>query len=186
MLHPLQSWRFESKWLEVDECNRDFATVICGPTLLWMTCSRTRRLANALVGLLAGDAALLLYLLLNAFWARATLLAAHAGEPYAQAPVAIQLFTLYAPFSLVGWLFIGVPIALLLPVRFVIRWPWPFVITLGGFLGPPAMLIILRMLGGGRIVFAGTGTLFIFSILVSTVSFAVYVALLRKQLGGSN
>jgi hypothetical protein len=151
-----------------------------------MTCTRTRRLAYALVGLLAGDSALLLYMLLNAFWARATLLAAHAGEPYAQAPEAIQLFTLYAPFSLVGWLLIGVPIVLLLPVRSVIRWPWPFVITLGGFLGPPAMLIILRMLGGGRIVFAGTGPLFIFSILVSTVSFAVYVALLRKQLGGSS
>jgi hypothetical protein len=132
-----------------------------------------------------GDAALLFYMLLNAFLARATLLAAHAGLPYDQIPVAIQQFTLYAPFSLVGWVLIGVPIALLLPVRSVIRWPWPFLIALGGCLGPPAMLIVLQMLGGGRIVLAGTGPLFILSILVSTISFAVYVALLRNQLRGS-
>ena len=47
----------------------------------------------------------------------------------------------------------------------------------------PPLLIILLVLGGGRNLFAGMGPLFIFSILVSTVSFAVYVALLRKQLG---
>ena len=145
-----------------------------------------RRLAYALVGLLAGDAALLLYMLLNAFWVRGELLAAHVGVPYAEVPVAIQAFALYAIFSVVGWLFVGVPVVLLLPARSVTRWPWPLVMTLGACLGPPALLTILLVLARGRIPLEGTGPLFIFSILVSTVSFVVYVALLRKQLADSS
>jgi hypothetical protein len=151
-----------------------------------MTCTRPKRLAFGFVGLVAGDAALLLYMLLNAFWARARILAAHMGEPHAQIPVAIQIFTLYAPFSLVGWLIVGVPIVLVLPVRLITGWPWLLVVTLGACLGPPAIIVILLVLGDGRILFAGTAPLFIFSILVSTVSFTVYVALLRKQLRGDN
>ena len=53
-------------------------------------------------------------------------------------------------------------------------------------LGPPALFVILLVLGGGSVhlssSFRETGPLFAFSILVSTVSFGVYVALLRKQL----
>lgn len=148
-----------------------------------MTWTRTRRLAYAFVGLLAGDAALLLYLLLNAFLVRATLLSAHAGEPYVQVPAAIDIFTVYAIFSLVGWLLVAVPFVLLVPPHFFTFWPWPRVITLGVVLGPAALLVILAVLGHGRTVFKGTGQWFIFSGLVSTVSFAVYVTLLRKQPG---
>jgi hypothetical protein len=146
-----------------------------------MTCSRTQRLAYGFVGLVVGDAALLLYMLLNAAWVRAALLAAHVGEPYAQVPAAIQVFAIYAPFSLVGWVFVGVPAVLLLPVSSITRWPWLQVVTLGAFLGPLAMVVILLVLGGGHIRLERTAPLLIFSSLVSTVSFAVYVALLRKQ-----
>jgi hypothetical protein len=148
-----------------------------------MTCSRTQRLAYGFVGLVVGDAALLLYLLLNAVWVRAALLAAHVGQPYAQIPVAIQVFAIYAALSLVGWLSVGVPAVLLLPVSSITRWPWLQVVTLGAFLGPLAMVVILLVLGGGHIRLERTAPLLIFSILVSTVSFAVYVALLRKQFG---
>ena len=127
-----------------------------------------KRLAYAFVGLLVGDAMLFLYLLLNA----------------------LQGLTLYAIFSLIGWLFVGVPVVLFLPARSVTRWSWPFSIAVGAFLGPPALLVVLVLLGRGHIhfpaSFVGTGPMFAFSIFVSTVSFGVYVALLRKQLGGTN
>jgi LytS/YehU family sensor histidine kinase len=148
-------------------------------------CNWHQRLTYAFVGLLVGDAALILYMLLNAVWVRAALIAAHSGEPDAQVPVAIQLAMLYAIFSLAGFLVVGVPVALFLPTRFVVRWPWLVTIVAGALLGPPAMLAILAVLGGGRVQFSSfreSGPLFAFSILVSTVSFGVYAALLRKQL----
>jgi hypothetical protein len=151
----------------------------------WMICTRKQRLAYAWVGLLAGDAVLLLYMLLNALRAFAILVAAHMGEPQAQVTVALQVFCLYATFSVLGWLFVGVPVALFFPVRSVASWSWPVLIAVGALAGPLALLLILVLLGHGRFPssFVGTGALFAFSILVSTVSFCVYVALLRKQLG---
>jgi len=76
-----------------------------------------KRLAYAFVGLLVGDAMLLLYIL--------------QGAPKDQIAGTLDVFTLYAIFSLVGWLFVGVPVALFLPVRWVIGWPWPLAITVG-------------------------------------------------------
>ena len=73
------------------------------------------RVACAFVGLLAGNVALLLFLLQNAVRIRADLLAMHMGEPGRQIPLALEMWALYAPFSFVGWLFVGVPIALLFP-----------------------------------------------------------------------
>ena len=143
--------------------------------------SRTRRLGYALVGFVAGDAALLLYMLLNAFWVRSELLAVHMGEPYAQIPAAIQLFTLYAPFSFAGFLFVGVPVVLLFPVRPMIRWPWFLVVTVGALLGPLALVIILLLL---RARFEAW--LIFLSIVASTVAFMVYVALLRRHVGRDN
>jgi len=149
----------------------------------------SRRLAYAFVAFLAGDAAMLLYMLLNAFIARSQTLAAHAGDPYGHLPVAIQAFSLYAVASLVGWVIVGIPVALLLPAHFVKRWSWFTVIALGAFLGIPALVLVLLVIDGGRLVLdggrsvlAGTAPLFILSILVSTVSFVIYIALLRKQL----
>src|ERR1700752_3839949 len=89
-----------------------------------------KRLAYAFVGLLAGDAILFLYLLQNAIRYRADLLASHMGEPGRQIPQAIQIFVLYARLSFVGWLFVGLPIALLLPARFGRRLPWPLSLLL--------------------------------------------------------
>src|SRR6516164_11739557 len=111
-----------------------------------MTFSRTQRVAYGFVSLVVGDAALLLYMLLNAVWVRTALLAAHVGQPYAQIPVAIQVFAMYAAFSLIGWLSVCVPVVLLLPVSSIIRWPWLQVVTLGAFLGPLAMVVIILVL----------------------------------------
>ena len=151
-----------------------------------MSCRWNQRLTYAFVGLLSGDAALVLYMVVNAFWVRATYRAAHVGEPERVVSVALQVVTLYVVCSLFGFLAVGVPVALLLPARFVARWPWLVTIAVGALLGPPALFVILLVLGGGSVhlssSFRETGPLFAFSILVSTVSFGVYVALLRKQL----
>jgi hypothetical protein len=151
-----------------------------------MICQWNRRLTYAFVGLLAGDIALVLYLVLNALVVRATYLAAHVGEPERQVSVALQLGTIYVVCSFAGFLLVGVPVALLLPSQFVARWPWMVTIVVGALLGLPALFTILFVLGGGSVhlsnSFRETGLLFAFSMLVSTVSFGVYVALLRKQL----
>jgi hypothetical protein len=151
-----------------------------------MSCRWNQRLTYAFVGLLSGDAALVLYTLVNAFLVRATHLATHVGEPERVVSVALQVVTLYVVCSLVGFLVVGIPVALLLPARFVARWPWLVTIAVGALLGPPALFAILVVLGGGSVhlssSFRETALLFAFSILVSTVSFGVYVALLRKQL----
>jgi len=148
--------------------------------------SPIKRLAYAFVGLLAGDAILLLFLMQNALRVRAMLLAVHMGEPARTIPVALQMFTLYATFSFVGWLLVGLPIALFFPARSVTRLPWPLTLLVGAALGPLALLAIFVLLGRGHISFpssfTGTGGFWAFSILVSTVSFVVYVALLRKKM----
>jgi hypothetical protein len=139
-----------------------------------------KRLAYALVGLLAGDVMLLFFLLQHAL--HATLL---AGEPARMIPDALQMFVLYAIFSFVGWLLIGLPTALIIPAGSITRLSWPFALILGAVLGPPALLVIFLLLGRGHIYFrnfAEISTLFAYSILVSSVAFMVYLALLRKEM----
>ena len=144
-----------------------------------------KRPTYAFIGLLAGDAALLLFLLQNAIRSRAELLAWHMGEPARQIPQALQLFVLYARLSFVGWLFVALPIALFLPPRFVTSLAWPLRVSVGAALGPLALLAILLRLTRGHVgfpgIFRGTDSLWTFSILVSTVSFVVYVTLLRRE-----
>jgi len=151
-----------------------------------------KRLAYAFVGLLAGDAILLLFLLQNAIRLRADLLARHMGEPGRQIPQAIQIFVLYARLSFVGWLLVGLPIALLLPAHFIRRLPWPLRLFVGAALGPLALFLVITLvsdssraaLAHGHMIpgmFTGTASLWPLSILVSTVSFVLYVALLRKE-----
>lgn len=149
-----------------------------------LTVNPIRRLAYALVGLLAGNAILLLFLLQNAFRLRAMLLAAHMGEPARQIPVALQMFVLYAIFAFVGWLLVGLPTALLVPARSFTCLSWPLRVFVGAALGPLALFAIFVLLTHGHInsrAFKGTGGLWAYSILVSTVSFVVYVALLAKE-----
>jgi hypothetical protein len=147
----------------------------------------TRRVAYAFVGLLGGNAAMLLFLLQNAIRLRASLLAMHIGEPALQIPHALEECAFYAPFSFVGWLFVGVPIALLFPARSIKRLSWPVRVIVGAALGPLALFLLFVLLSHGHIdfndhgTFTGTSWLWAFSILVSTVSFVLYAALLREK-----
>jgi hypothetical protein len=160
---------------------------------MWiLAVSFIKRLAYAFVGLLAGDTILLLYLVQNAIRLRADLITLHIGEAGRQIPQAIQTFALYARLSFVGWLFVGLPIALLLPARFIRRLPWPLRLLVGAALGPLALFLIfalvsdssLAALAHGHMIpgmFTGTASVWPLSILVSTVAFVVYIALLRKE-----
>jgi hypothetical protein len=160
---------------------------------MWiLVVSSIKRMAYAFVGLVLGDAILLLYLLQNAIRYRASLLAAHVGEPGRQIPEALQMFVLYAHVSFFGWLFVGLPIALLLPAHFIKRLPWPLRLLVGAALGPLALFLVLVLvsdssraaLAHGHMIpgmFTGTASLWPLSILVSTIAFVVYVALLRKE-----
>jgi hypothetical protein len=151
-----------------------------------------KRLAYAFVGLLVGDAILLLYLLQNAIRIRAELIALHVGEPERQIPQTLEIFVLYARLSFGGWMFVGLPIAQLLPPRFIRRLPWPLRLLVGAVLGPLALFLIFVLvsdssrtaLAHGHMVpglFTNTASLWPFSILVSTLAFVVYIALLHKE-----
>jgi hypothetical protein len=81
------------------------------------------------------------------------------------------MFVLYAAFSFVAWLFVGLPVATFFPARCFIRLPWPLTVIVGAALGPFALFMIFILLAHGRIdfsTFKGTGAL------------VVYVALLRR------
>ena len=139
-----------------------------------------KRLAYTFVGLLAGDVMLLFFLLRHAL--HATLF---AGEPPRLVGDALELFVLYAAFSLLGWVLIGLPTALIFPASSITRLTWPFALIVGAALGPPALLVIFILFRHAHVYFhnaAETGTLFGYSMLVSTIAFVVYLALLRKDM----
>jgi hypothetical protein len=131
--------------------------------------SLSRRFLFAFYGLLAGDTALFLLLL----------------PGFAQAA---GVLVLYGLFSFVGWAIIGLPVALAVSPRFLCRLSWPPRLLVGATLGPLALLAIFVMLtaSGGtleRFNLANTGFFWPISMLVSTTSFIVYTALLRRQAG---
>ena len=145
-----------------------------------------RRLLFAAIGLIAGDAALLIYMMYNALRVCAALLIAHMGQPYRQLSIWLEMFLLYAMFSILGWAIVGLPFALAFPTRILSRLRWPLCVLIGALLGPLALLLIFVVIAAmqGRlreISLAHTNGLWQFSVLVSTVSFLVYVALLRKR-----
>ena len=142
--------------------------------------SPAKRLLYALVGLLAGDLILLFFLLQHAL--HATIL---AGEPPSTIPDTVQTFILYAIFSFVGWVLVGLPATLLFPARSITRLSWPQGLIVSDVLsGPIALLVMLALLSRSHIYFrnlAEISTLFAYTILVSTVCFMVNLALLRKE-----
>ena len=87
-------------------------------------------------------------------------------------------------FSLTGGVLVGLPIALAFPARVLSRFAWPLYLIIGATLGPLALLLIFVVMFGlqGQLrafSLAHTETFWPLAILVSTVSFAVYTALLR-------
>jgi hypothetical protein len=146
-----------------------------------------QRLLFATIGLTAGNAALLVFLLYSALRVRAALVNAHMGEPHLALPQAWWMFRMYGMFSVAGWILVGVPIALAFPARLLSHLAWPVRMLIGATLGPLALLLIFVVLFAiqGRLSafsLAHTESLWPFSILVSTISFLVYAALMRRRL----
>jgi hypothetical protein len=149
-----------------------------------------QRLLFAAVGLAAGNAALLVFLLYGALRMRAALVNAHMGEPYLVLPQAWGMFLMYGMFSVAGWILVGVPIALAFPARLLSHVAWPVRLLIGATLGPLALLLIfvvLFVIQGRLSAFslAHTESLWPFSVVISTISFLVYAALLRRCLSRS-
>ena len=129
--------------------------------------SLLRRFLFAFYGLLAGDTALFLLLFPGNLWAP-------------------EVLVVYALFSFVGWVIIGLPVALGVRPRYLCRLSWPARLLIGAALGPIALLAIfltLAEISGGLKTFslANSGIFFSMSMLVSMTSFIVYTALLRRQ-----
>jgi hypothetical protein len=107
------------------------------------------------------------------------------GEPSRAVALNLEFFAIYAVFSFVGWVIIGLPVVLFFPARSITRLSWPLRLMLGAALGPLALLVIFVLLGRGHMDaqagLRGTGFLWCYSIVVSTVSFLVYAALLNRQ-----
>ena len=145
-----------------------------------------RRLLLAGIALLAGNSALLLVLLLDGLLVRSMLLKTNMGEPHRVLSQMIEIFSIYAVFSVVGWVLVGVPTALAIPPRLLLRVAWPFRVVIGAAMGPLALLLIFVVLAAmqgrlGQFSLAHTESLWPFSVLVSTVSFLAYTGLLRSQ-----
>jgi hypothetical protein len=133
--------------------------------------SLSRRFLFGVYGLLAGDVALFLYLL-----------PASARN--------LGVFIVYCIFSLAGWTVIGLPVVLMVPPRLLCRLPLPRRLLIGAVLGPLALFLVFVLLfvvqrasGADHTTFslAHSDTLWPMSMLVSTISFVVYTALLRRR-----
>ena len=82
-------------------------------------------------------------------------------------------------------MFVGLPGTLLFPAASITRLSWPQALILGAISGPIALLVIFALLSRSHIYFrnrAEVSTLLAYTILVSTVSFMGYLALLRKEM----
>jgi hypothetical protein len=143
-----------------------------------------KRTAYSLIGLMGGNTVLLLYLLQNAIRARASLLTLGMGGPANQIPMALEMSFIYGVCSFVGWLFVGLPIVRFIPAHFIADLSWPARLLLGAVLGPMALLVIFILLSRGHLSsnsFTNTGSLWLYSILVSEVSLVLYTALLSRS-----
>lgn len=140
-----------------------------------------RKIGYSFVGLLAGNAVLLLYLLWGAIRTRIWLRSIHMGEPSRVLPNTLGMFPVFGISSMLGWALIGLPCILLLRGSFVSRLNWLLALIIGAALGPLALLAIFCVFTGGRLIteiFRNTGN-WIFSVLISAVAFLVYCALVR-------
>lgn len=93
---------------------------------------------------------------------------------------------MYATFSVLGWVLVGLPIAMAFPERLLRRLVWPLRLLVGAAIGPMALLVIFVALFAmqGRIrefSLANTDGLWFFSGVVSTVSFVVYTSLVLRH-----
>ena len=134
-----------------------------------------RKIGYSFVGLLAGDAALFAYFFLGIRpWE-------HGGWG------ALGFFPVYAFFSLLGWIVVGIPAVLFISMEFIAELSWLPLVLIGAALGVFAQFLIFLLLGSrGNLNLPGhwneVAWYFMKAVIVSTAAFAVYCALIRRAL----
>lgn len=145
-----------------------------------------RKIGYSFVGLLAGNGASLVELLLIAF---AQMLPAFAGfKAIWDMPIsrALGLGTIFAIFSMLAWAVIGVPAVLFLRVRHIARLPWFLAVVIGAVLGGISLLLIFLMLNQGKLKMAdlkAAGVFWQSAAIISSTAFVVYSVLVKHALG---
>jgi len=138
------------------------------------------RIICSFFGLLAGDGAFLVLALLNAL--RTSLLL--QGQLKAQCLIALGFVIPIAIASVIGWLAVGVPAALMVSSKRILQSPLWLLLLFGALLGPIALFVIFLLLNRGMPeseTFTHTGFIWICAILISTVAFAVHCALVGRR-----
>jgi hypothetical protein len=72
--------------------------------------------------------------------------------------LALQLSAIYGFFSFLGWLMVGLPIALFVPADSVVRLPALLRVIVGVVIGPSAFFAIMVFLSHGQLHIPGTFT----------------------------
>ena len=141
---------------------------------------RLLRVGYSFLGLLAGDAALLLLVLFNAL--RASLLQ-HGRLMALLLRSALEWFGLVAIVSIVGWMMVGVPAVLTLSTGRILKTAWWQLLLVGALLGPIALLIVFLLLSRGQLsreTFVSTGFFWACASVISTIGFGVHCAFVRR------
>ena len=146
-----------------------------------------RRIVYAFIGLLAGNAAIVGYSLITSLWAPVRLHPFPSQPPVTHILIGyVGLILLYGPFLFLGWLVVGLPTVLLLPVRILNRLPWFAIPLIAAGMGLAAFLPIYLLFIGGHLTsdalpFRRSGTYWFLALLASTAGFPTYCWLIRRR-----
>jgi len=137
--------------------------------------SAMRKIIYSLLGVLVANGAVLAYfIVMNKEWETK-----FSGV--------LDIFPFYLAFSLLGWIFVGIPFVLVISSEVIIELNWLIVVLIGLFLGALAQsLIFLRFGITGHLNFpvhwGGVLAYEKLAMVVSAVAFVVYCALARRTL----
>jgi hypothetical protein len=153
-------------------------------TAMNMQIGPARKIGYSFLGLLAGNAAMLV-LMLGSMLYPGRWMSLHIAGSNRMLFDTLGMFVVYATFSMLGWVILGLPFVLLLRSEFVSRLLWIFIPSIGAILGPMSLLPIFILLSDGKLTadsFRNSGVILILSALVSTIAFTVYCAFIRQAM----
>jgi hypothetical protein len=145
------------------------------------------RIGYAFLGLIAGNAAIAAYFFSGYFWALLLNYSSIAGLPSRNILIGYAgMELIYGTFSFLGWLVVGLPIILLLPVRILNRLPWLAILLIAAAIGIAAFFPIYLLLNGGHLTsdalpFRRTGMYWFLALLASMAGFPTYCWLIRRR-----
>lgn len=101
-----------------------------------------RKIGYSFLGLLVGNAAMLIALLLLSVFRDYPFLAKLRHSWYLTPEQALDSFLMFAIFALFGWIVVGLPFILVLPANVASRLHWSASILIGAILGVLALYLI--------------------------------------------